>query len=393
MILKVVDVPWETKAEETRPSSSSESSSRVNLINLAQTESAIAHFRKSIEDSSAYATYQSNIESMSSWLTAGTSLEYPLKPSISDLIHHIVSTATCAINVQQIELQKLSLSTIPQSTLQELSAALSTWSQNAHTDLQLSLEEAFSSRSPWRKLAWWKLSWRIDDVEMITADILQRSWLVEAEKELLWLAGRLTQAGLVEDKSYAGGTKSSTLAAKKRSEDSEGSYGTVPDSPPYYIPPAPSHNPTPNTIQAARTTLLDTTVPSLTATAQSLLLYSLSTITLTSTFSILTYISVSTQTIYETGAIASLGLVWALRRLQVRWERARKEWEQGVREDGRVVLRNLEEILRKLIENGGVPREEVGAEERREVERARGAVGLVREELDRVVGKTKKKNG
>ena len=77
----------------------------------------------------------------------------------------------------------------------------------------------------------------------------------------------------------------------------------------------------------------------------------------------------------------------------MRWERARKEWEQGVREDGRVVLRNLEEILRKLIENGGVPREEVGAEERREVERARGAVGLVREELDRVVGKTKKKNG
>ncbi|MCJ1357470.1 MAG: hypothetical protein MMC33_007466 [Icmadophila ericetorum] len=406
MILKVVDGSWDFNAE-SQVSSNPKSVSAVNLINLAQTETAIAHFRKSIEDISSFTKYQYNIDPISSWLTSGTSSTTPLKPSIADLINHVLLTSASKIDLQRLELQNTAISPITSTTRTDLSTALTSWSQNAHTDLQLSLEEAFSARS-WRRLTWWKLPWRVDDVEMITVDILQRSWLVEAEKDLLWLVGRLTQAGLIEDKSYVPGSPPPSSVSPEALEGFKkaAKYGTGgvrsylthpppptigemldPDSPPVSVLTLPP----PNIIAAARSTLLSTTVPSLTATAQSLLLYSLSTITLTSTFSLLTYVSISTQGLYETGGIASLGLVWALRRLQSRWEKARREWVEALKEEGRVVLQGVEGRLERVVREGptgGGETEGDGGlreEESRALGEAANVVRAVEAELQKVV--------
>lgn len=75
--------------------------------------------------------------------------------------------------------------------------------------------------------------------------------------------------------------------------------------------------------------------------------------------------------------------MYSLRRLQNRWEDAREAWKEGVREEGRKVLRAVEQQW------GGVVREG-GRRERKEeditmgdVKRAREAVGRVRRVLER----------
>jgi hypothetical protein len=44
-----------------------------------------------------------------------------------------------------------------------------------------------------------------------------------------------------------------------------------------------------------------------------------------------------------------LGLVWTLRRLQKNWEAERQSWEADVREHGRVVLSEVEDVLRSVV--------------------------------------------
>ena len=50
--------------------------------------------------------------------------------------------------------------------------------------------------------------------------------------------------------------------------------------------------------------------------------------------------------LYEAGAVAAFGLVWSLRRMQKKWETARKFWEGEVREEGRKAVRAVEGVVR-----------------------------------------------
>ncbi|KAK3064764.1 hypothetical protein LTS18_004212 [Coniosporium uncinatum] len=87
--------------------------------------------------------------------------------------------------------------------------------------------------------------------------------------------------------------------------------------------------------------------------------------------------------LFEAGAVASLGLVWSLRRLQRRWEGEREKWEAGVREEGRRVLKAAEDRMRGIVESGARPRKlrDEGLEER---VRVREAVERCREIMARV---------
>lgn len=81
----------------------------------------------------------------------------------------------------------------------------------------------------------------------------------------------------------------------------------------------------------------------------------------------------------EAGAIAALGLVWTLRRLQKKWEAERENWEAEVREHGRVVLSEVEDVLRTVVRSNerGVLR----ATDLEDWEKARGALREVRRQL------------
>ena len=57
------------------------------------------------------------------------------------------------------------------------------------------------------------------------------------------------------------------------------------------------------------------------------------------------YFSSITTTLYEAGGVAALGIVWSLRRMQGKWETARKFWEGEVREEGRKCVRAVEGVV------------------------------------------------
>jgi hypothetical protein len=125
--------------------------------------------------------------------------------------------------------------------------------------------------------------------------------------------------------------------------------------------------------------LLTTTVPSLQALAQSLVLFSISTTTLTSVLSALTYVSVPSASVYESCTLATIGLIYSLRRQQKKWDVARDFWEEEVRDEGRTALLETEALLRKIVLEGGKDLEDLSDHRTRElIARARKALESVR---------------
>ncbi|CRK35258.1 hypothetical protein BN1708_016435, partial [Verticillium longisporum] len=59
--------------------------------------------------------------------------------------------------------------------------------------------------------------------------------------------------------------------------------------------------------------------------------------------------SSSVTTLYEAGAVAALGIVWSLRRLQTKWETAREFWEGDIREEGRKAVRGAEASIADVL--------------------------------------------
>ncbi|KAL8793316.1 MAG: hypothetical protein Q9195_004093 [Heterodermia aff. obscurata] len=373
-----------------------ESKAMVMPVNIDHAEIAISTFRQSIDNSVSYehTWFSSGVTNLSAWLLTGLDpTPGTLKTTVRNLIYSLLSTTSSRIQSSEADyLQTTASKAITFSTRSELSKALTAWSERAHTELRDHLSLAFSSPS-WRKLAWWKLLWRVDDVGMITADILQRSWLQSAEKELIWLVGRIEQAGLFIPQMKKRPTSSPKQGPKLDVHASAFAAAIVgppdPDiavtlySSMMGIPPPPSQNYTdyPQTISRARDALSSTTIPPLQSLAQSLLLHSFSTTVLTSSLSALVYLSISTTSLYEAGTIAALGLVYSAQRLQRRWEGARRVWMETIREKGRSVLRHAEAGWSGYIERGGAEAGDGGpeAEERRV---AREAVQRVRDALD-----------
>ncbi|KAL8824868.1 MAG: hypothetical protein Q9170_008016, partial [Blastenia crenularia] len=303
MVTVVVNTPWSSLSANGHPMHP------VNPINLARAEQAIETFRQSIDNSFNYehAWFESGMPAISAWLIEGTeALPAILKPTIRRLVETLATNVEQAIDREESEQSQNQASTVvPSSTRDLMNTYISNWAEAAHTELRDQLDIAFISRN-WRKLAWWKLAWRVDDVTYITSDILRQSWLVEADRGIIYLYGRIEQAGLLpllpDDPSASTTSLNSnpyqntpnTTTSDPLPEDTIPLSELIPASA-FPTSPSPTTHPLSLTntsipdIAKTREYLLATTIPPLQSLAQRLLLHALSTTVFTSGASALIY--------------------------------------------------------------------------------------------------------
>ncbi|KAH8664238.1 hypothetical protein BX600DRAFT_464069, partial [Xylariales sp. PMI_506] len=317
--------------------------------------------RKSINHAMEYEHlwFESRMPKLAEWLKAdiGPTEDGTTKPPVRQLIASVLQNA--ANTVEHAEIQHLSLPLTAKTSSTHLQGSLVQWAENAHTELQEQLDLAFSSRR-WRKLGWWKLFWRVDDVHMISTDILNLKFLPSAEKNAIYLAGRIQEA--------------------KQS---------VVDLPVTYTAPVASNGTAqaehdkrwPMNIPAARAYLQNETIPALQALAQNLVFQALGTSGLTTSLGALVYFGTLTTGLYEAGAVAALGIVWSLRNMQAKWEAARKFWEGEVREEGRKAVRGVELAVESVLTQAGDG--QVSAD-KEELDKARQLIEKATEALKRL---------
>ncbi|KAF2816300.1 uncharacterized protein BDZ99DRAFT_458177 [Mytilinidion resinicola] len=364
----------------------------VTAVDLEVAAKALAKFRESIANSVAYehGWYSSGLPAITEWLADGLNQQASkLKPAVKYLILSTLDDIETKITEEDAErLNQLVASTIPQHTRTSILDSLRIWAEHAHTELRDQLEGAFAGKN-WRKIAWWKLFWRVDDVSMVASEVLERRWLVDAEKGSIYITGRLEEAGLFKGQTRPGEevlTKSpekplqdagftSPVSPFKWREVAQYKAALVEDGEVHI----PDPRPWPMQIPIMRALLLKDTVPPLQALAQSLVISTLSTASLSSALSALIYLSVPSLSVVESAAVAIFGVVWSMRRMQVRWEEAREAWQGEITEEGRKALKYTEDLVAEIVKTGGQPDEDVdGVERRRE---AREAVQRVRELL------------
>jgi hypothetical protein len=341
---------------------SQKSNDRIAFVDIDRANEALEKFRESVQNASLYERgwNGSGVQAVQDWLSTLRAEEGTLDPSLKSLITSLVDAAEAGVaNDEKATTQDQTAVTVSEEVRGDLDRSVTEWAEKAHTELRSSLEEGFASK-PWRGLAWWKLFWHVDDIGMITSEILEKKYLHHAEKEVIWTAGRFHQAGLEtlqEDRTDPSERVEQATNGAVRAADNK------------------LDELWPTQISKSRSRLLDTTVPSLQAMAQRLVLFSMSTTTLTSALSALTYISVPTATVYETSTFVAAGLIYALRRQQKKWEAARRFWEDEVREEGRTALLKAEEHLRTVVQQGGRRVEEVAETEAwKAIDRARKAL-------------------
>lgn len=296
--------------------------------------------------------FKSNMPSITTWLKSGVATEGEgvTKNAVRESIASILLNTHAAI--QQEEARRLSsaLSAQTSAAVPTLNAALAEWAEKSHAELQGQLDKAFTGRR-WRKLNWWKLFWRVDDVGVLSSDMLSQRFLPGAERNVIFLAGKIEGSGVFgEDARNKTPYPPPTLATNPKPAEAAA-------DPPQELPPVKGNLPGtkwPAHITFTRNYLQTETVPALQALAQSLVLKSAGLSTLTTSLGALMYLS--TFGASESGAVAALGIMWSLRRLQKKWESAREYWESEVREEGRKAVRAVEisvaETLDKAVRDG-----------------------------------------
>lgn len=312
--------------------------------------------RKSVSNAMDYEQlwFQSNVHKLVEWLKTDiiATSENETKPPVRELIASILRNTSASIREEEARRQKTSASlTNTRALPRTIERGLSEWAESAHSELQEQLDLAFSSRR-WRKLSWWKLFWRVDDVGMLTSDILAQRFLPEAERSSIFLSGRMREAGvtLVEPSQIS--PESKTLVTPSDQSHKAGPEVDLPTSSRKTIN-------WPKNIPNARYYLQTETVPALQALAQKLVLQTVSTSGLTTALGALVYISTLSGTLYEAGAVAALGLVWSMRRMQKKWEAARQFWEGEVREEGRKAVRDVEETMASALTQSSARKQEL----------------------------------
>ncbi|KAB8233177.1 hypothetical protein BDV23DRAFT_157613 [Aspergillus alliaceus] len=334
---------------------SRKSNDRIAFVDIDRADEALDKFRESVQNASLYERgwNGSGVQAVQDWLSSLRAEDGTLDPSLKSLITSLVDAAEAGVVADEKQITQGQKAVILSDEARgNLDRSVTEWAERAHTELRSSLEEGFATKS-WRGLAWWKLFWHVDDVGMITSEILEKKYLRRAEKEVIWTAGRFNQAGL------------DLQPAQQETSDATSNRPK-------------SYELWPTQITTSRTRLLETTVPSLQALAQRLVLFSMSTTTLTSALSALTYVSVPAASVYETGIIAAVGLIYSLNRQQKKWEAARTFWEDEVREEGRTALIKTEEHLHTIVQESGRRIEDVTeSEARKKIDRARKALGDV----------------
>ncbi|EEQ29242.1 hypothetical protein McanMca71_006646 [Microsporum canis] len=317
------------------------SEGEVSFVDIDCAEVALDKFRQSAQNATDYQEGwdRSGIQPIIDWLSAG-STDQAVSPDLRNLLDSVLKEADTKIEQQEKKkLADMQASSVPEEVRNSLDVTISEWAERAHGELQSSLDEAFRCRS-WRSLVWWKLFWRVDDVPMICSNLLRKQWLVQAEKEALWIGGRFQQARLLEDDS-----------ASDNGKYPPATEGHLPDQ----FPSTPGFTPWKTQITEGRNSLISSSIMPLHSLAQSLVTFSMSTTGLTSALSALTYISTTTTSLSEAGTFAAVGLIYSLWRQQKKWDLARKTWEIEIREEGRKALRHTEDSMRLVVRDGNRP--------------------------------------
>jgi hypothetical protein len=344
----------------------SESKFPFQMVDIAKGARGLRLFRESVDYAIQYEQdwSKAGMPWISEWLKTGTAqTEGKMKAPVRILVDSILKSTTLEIQKEQARrMDKVLSQKISPQTIDTMRTYMLEWAERAHTELRDQLDIAFNGKR-WRKLGWWKLFWRVDDVAMIASDILNQRLLTEAEKEIIFIAGRIEQTGIIrrDDPGF-----------KK-----DWAYKPVPEVWAGPGPPPPTiqelieptdeisikmkPKPWPLHIPATRAFLSTDTVPALQALAQKLVIQTLSTSAVSTAFAGLIYVSSLSTGLYEVGAVAALGIVWSLRRMQGKWEIARKFWEGEVREEGRKAVRGVEVAVGNVFIQADKPLE--GAEE------------------------------
>lgn len=324
------------------------------VLDVGLAKEALETFRSSVDNALIYEKewFESGISEIADWLKDGSSTtDGSMKPAVQSLIESVVFNAKAAVETERLRQLSTALSTnISSSDLSKLQRVLAQWAEKAHTELRDELDIAFEGRR-WRKLGWWKLFWRVDDVSMIATDILNQRFLTDAEKQSIFLAGKITQSGVLAQAPQDSTSWAYKPIEHKTPEQKLGEHAPpttladlvdpVEDIPTLAVKPQPW----PLQIPIARQILTLETIPALQALAQKLMLQTLSTSSFFSALGCLMYVSSVTTTFYEAGAVVAVGVVWSLRRMQGKWEAARKFWEGEVREEGRKAVREVEGVV------------------------------------------------
>lgn len=378
---KMVKVAIELPAPST-PSEAVEDSAFTVPIDPAIGTKGLDAIRTSVANSMAYERnwFASGLPTLSQWLVSDLRPADPIKPAHKALISSLLDDIEATISKEDAQqLQLLASTATPEKLKAEMIKYLEEWAEKSHRELRDSLDEAFAGKN-WRKLGWWKLFWRVDDVSMITEEIIARRWLVSAEKDAIYLAGRMKQAGFPDEARPLPGYGEADAYFKAPADASGHDVSITENQETALSTAVNSPTPWPGLLSSTRATLLATSLPPLQALAQRLILTTLSTTSLSAALSALLYVSVSTVSLFEASSLAALGLTFSLRRMQKVWEDAREAWTVEVREEGRQALKKTEGLVTTII-NGGGPDgfvEDEGVEERK---KAREAVATVREAL------------
>ncbi|RDA90218.1 hypothetical protein CP533_1076 [Ophiocordyceps camponoti-saundersi (nom. inval.)] len=323
----------------------------VVMVDASLAAEAIRLFRQGPQNAMQYERlwYASNVPVLTTWLKAGIEPAdgEATKPTVRRLIASLLQRAASSIRAQE-------QSSGTKSRLDDdLNDRLAHWAQDAHAELRDQTELAFAGRR-WRQLGWWKLFWRVDDVAMLTNEMLSQRFLPTAEQELIYLAGRIAQT--------------------------RQSHDLLPYPQPTSSAPSPSEQAQwPGHITFTRRYLQHETVPALQALAQRLVMQSLGTSGATTSLAALLYVSSLVSTLYEAGAVAALGIVYSLGRLQKKWDAARTFWEGEVREEGRKAVRGAEESAITVL--GG---EGLGTKDMEELKKARELIVTAEDALARM---------
>lgn len=323
------------------------------VVDTAQAQEAVRLFRQGPQNALQYEKlwFASNLPVITSWLRqSAAGSDHETKPAVKVLLTSLVESAKMSVQQQEAALQALiDAPKMSDAVAAAMEAGLSDWSRAAHAELQSEMDKAFAGRS-WRKLGWWKLFWRVDDVGMLTNDILSQRFLPTSENNLIYLAGRIAeQRGSVP--LYAQPVSELAQSSKEDTKDQ-----TIARLEPKSLPRWPGH------IGFTRRYLQDETIPALQALAQRLVVQSLGTSTISTTLAGLLYISSLSTTLYEVGAVAALGIVYGLGRMQKKWEAAREYWEGEVREEGRKAVRGTEESVVKALSSDAEIPEHIAAD-------------------------------
>ncbi|KAI1005223.1 hypothetical protein K3495_g2992 [Podosphaera aphanis] len=353
------------------------------IVDVDLASQALDSFRQSTQNASIYEKKwsASGLPEILNWLKQETSTKSQMSSSLQILITSVLQNAKRTLEMDQTHQVALARSgSATPVEISRLRQELQKWSCRAHTELRDQLEVAFNSRA-WCKLKWWKLFWRVDDVSMVASSILNQRFLTRAEQEVIFLAGRIKERGITKE-------SEKTFPNPVVDDLPKARLGAEPPAPQLKDFVVPTEDdlhlmvtiqPWPQDIRLTRFYMSQKTVPALQALAQKLVIQTLSTSSLATAFSVLAYLSSASIDPYEAGIVAAFGIVLSLKRIQSKWEGARKFWEDEVQEEGRKAIKTIEMTVNTSL----TVNSEISVDQ--ETQRAKSAIQAAEEALNSYV--------